>query len=205
MKKNNIPEDVDFQAGILLALENAKKHFSVALVAKDISFGIANSHLILAIEEAAKADILERITINSEWLNHIDLDKWFSDHKYKHNESLKYLLADSFLVDFLKRVLDQDSTVDLKKVRFSDNQFFDLAENVRENTHEKLDSNKKWLKGANNQKNLGFYVNFNKVDGTWNGPFNITQEQFELSLEMVANYIEHTEKMIRLSQELNNQ
>lgn len=52
-------KQVDFKAGYELAVKNAKAHLKATeILTKEVNYGIANSHLILAAKECLKAYII---------------------------------------------------------------------------------------------------------------------------------------------------
>lgn len=202
MGKVNSNRNIDYKQGYLLALDNAKKHLEVALVSKHISLGIANSHLILATEEAIKADILYKITVNPAWLEHTSFDEYFRNHKYKHTEGSKSQLLNSFLSLSLEKWFEfgdrmKNSTLTKEKKKKFIERLIEKSSNwVEEYSNEarqKHLSNEEWWKAANGNKNLGFYVNLDKRTSIWKGPFDITQEQFDKSFEIVSEFISDVE------------
>lgn len=204
-KKKNFPENTDFQKGCKLALENAKNHFAIAEVSKEISLGIANSHLILASEEASKALILYNVSVNKDWLNHTDLDQYFRNHKFKHLESHKNEFFGAYIMTFLEELTDfveEKKSLNLSEeeiLMYSDGfskKIEMLTKRVAVKVRQQLDPNKKWWESANEHKNLGFYVNLDKLAGTWSGPFDIMQEQFDESVRIVSALIKDLEMQL---------
>lgn len=202
----NINESTDFKKGSKLALENAKKHFAAADSIKDISLGIANSHLILATEETIKADLLDRMAINPNWMDE-DFDKFFRNHTHKHKESLKTQFMGLFIGEIFDRIFStsgklKNSKLSKEKKETIANKWTsktsEILSDIEASVNRKLESNKMWWDNANNSKNLGFYVGLIKETGDWIGPFDLTQEQFEESLNIVSKFIDDIESLIVL-------
>src|SRR5689334_1265565 len=88
--------------GYKLALENAKNHFKAAeLISSQVCYGIANSHLILASEEAIKAFAI----FNKMYFPNFEFegfDKVFKDHKHKHNILTRF----SFETKLINRIFN---------------------------------------------------------------------------------------------------
>ncbi len=200
----NINKNTDFRRGCILALDNAKKHLAAANAIKSISFGMANSHLILAGEEAIKADLLDRTAVNPQWLDE-GIDEFFRNHIHKHKESLKTQFMGLFIEEVFERIistseiLNRSKLTKEKKARLVDkwtNKTSKYLSEIESSVDKKLEPNKTWWNNANNSKNLGFYVGIVKDKGNWIGPFDITQEQFEKSLQVVSHFINDIEFLI---------
>ncbi len=206
--RDNIHENTDFSEGSLLALKNAKEHFAVAQSAEGISLGIANSHLILAAEEAIKADVLSRVSITDEWLEHLNLDEFFRSHNHKHQEIVNDFGIDLFLQHFLGGLMDWGD--EIQQLNVTPEEKEKIVEEWKDNfagwskrrhvelrrQHRAYDQ---WWKNANKMKNQGFYVGLKKQTGEWDSPSDITKEQFEKSLEIVSRIIRDIEKRIEMS------
>ncbi len=197
---------IDYQKGAILAIENAKNHLNIAILSKEVCFGIANSHLILASEEAIKAMQLFKLSLNVDWQDFIESKKIFSSHKHKHEISYENHLMNSLIdnlfakfVAFEKRVRDKNySKEDIKKIQdrfISKMDFCQSLENIADEILAK-DTTKDWWLKANGRKNLGFYVSKNETEDDWNGPFEFTESDFNESMTIVANFINEVEQQI---------
>ena len=200
----NFTENTNIRQGCLLALDNAKKHLSIAIKIKDISYGIANSHLILASEEALKACCLDRLSINADWVNSIDFPKVFKSHIYKHRESLQNQKLGVFMMEFLQNLTGyfenkKNQNLSKEEMRktiqeFSKN-FCSWVDEIKDIVNQKMESEEKWWNSANDNKNLGFYIDL-KDTNDWIGPFNISEEDFKESLKIVSDFTTDIERQI---------
>lgn len=197
--ENNYPNNTDFKEGYKLALQNARNHLEVAIVAKNISIGIANSHLILASEEAIKAEFTYRVHLNPEWLDEKhEFDKLFKNHLHKHKKSHEDELFGAFVIGFIDKLGQAQEQFKEKKISEEEIEeksqlFYDEMKewvNGVKTGQVPLETNERWWSHANFYKNLGFYIDIDKETGSWSGPFNVTSEEFEESRRIV-------EKMIR--------
>lgn len=83
----------EYCEGANIAFVNAKAHLDVAILCSSNNHhGIAASHLIIACEELCKASIL-RIKFLIPNLKVSDLNKYFSDHRVKHDRIAEILVV----------------------------------------------------------------------------------------------------------------
>ena len=204
MAIQNVNENTDFYEGYKLAYANAYKHLDVANAVENISFGIANSHLILASEEAIKAGMLFMLDFDKDMQNTIvDFDEYFHNHKHKHQmieavESLGLTMEKSLEIGF--NVFDgveqgslSMSELNKKRGEMREN-MAEFLENLIDGK-EILDVNENWWKQADANKNKGFYVNLKKKLGEWEGPFSITEKEYKKSKEIVTLYVSRIKTM----------
>lgn len=194
-----INENTNFFRGFELALKNAHNHLAVAEASQKISYGIANSHLILATEEAIKAAMLFQLSIDKAMLAEalVDFDKYFSSHKYKHEAIRNYELFGGLIENLLNLILAPFKDVDPetetdeefahKKNEGLDNMISWLEDMEEDRTT--LDTNQDWWKQADNKKNLGFYVSLLKKKGQWEGPLSISEKQYSKSKKIATEFI----------------
>lgn len=201
-----IIKELDYLLGYELALKNSTNHFEAAeLIAKNISFGIANSHLVLAAEEAVKAIQLLIIHYYPESKSE-DLNKMFSNHKYKH-ETIRSAEAFGFLIEGLMKHIcdpilsllqlnDKPSTYQIKKSRRAGiDSSIEWMKRLVEGV-EKSDFNDDWWKQADYNKNKGFYVNINNKNSKWETPEQISEKFYQKSNKIVASFIQKA-KMLK--------
>lgn len=191
------------QDGFKLCGESANAHFSAAeMLAREKQYPIANSHLILATEEATKAIFLYLKIYANEY--DIDVKKMFYNHKHKHQ------LADENYETFyqvLLKLLTQISEVE--KGSFTDEYYAELSEkdsmeaetqktvmlafDAQLNRLSKLNLEKsrptitKWWNEADENKIRGFYVDFKNK--TWQQPSKITEQDYKLSHFLTWNLV----------------
>lgn len=208
MTHSYFPTDLDCKEGCKLAFDNAMHHFEIANISRDISLGIANSHLILASEEAIKSLYLFQVSRNTELFNIETFSSYLQSHKFKHKENIKHskfmklldLLGEDIegVMDYLETISGEAMTEDDKK-KLQEEWWEKLKtwyKGVPARIDERMKSNYSWWNEANNRKNLGFYVDFNSPTNKWIGPFNVTSEQFSKSLEIVSELIENINESI---------
>lgn len=202
-------ENTDFYQGYQLALKNAKDHIAVAMVAKDISFGLANSHLILASEEAIKANMIFLFHFDKDSavqeIKHVD--KYFDSHKYKHEITRSYEAIGALIEKMLDKILgpmiaakDEDLSVDqiLEKRNEGFDDLIEYLDNL-DMGKEPLDTDDTWWNQADKDKNRGLYISHLKKQGKWDGPFKITSKQFFKSTKIVTGFVEKVEYMVQMA------
>jgi len=188
---------IDNKEGFDLAINNANDHFNAAeLIAKDISYGIANSHLILAAEEAVKAYMIFVRAYEPE-REITNYDKFFGDHKHKHKAlaeiSFSMILFQQSIDIISKPLLEymaseeDDDTDDIDGfIKARNKGFDDLITWLK--TMPKIENNKQWWNDANKDKNDGFYVG--NVDSKWRTPKNVTLKDYQKSHKIVKEILE---------------
>ncbi len=168
---------------------NALAHYNVAqLASQNNHFGIANSLLILSVEECIKCMLLLagyfNITIP------FNVEPFFYDHKRKHKEAAEIQPIIEKLWKF------KNLFVDIFRKRKS---VFSFVLNVTLSSvliavglkNVKLDDFSKWWKDANRLKNLGFYVGFES--GNWTLPNEIIETTYQDTLAIAKPFIEFLE------------
>jgi AbiV family abortive infection protein len=183
--------------GYRFAIKNAKAHYKAAKhLARYVNYGIATSHLVLAVEEAIKALILYEAS-KGFVLSDKDFDLFFSAHKHKHN----------FLKDSLTR-LDPVNTIGQIIYNVSKRAFGRSEKNESNPIKKKLKGNKKiheklesitgeiehekiveWLDKANSIRNDGFYIGFLRETKFWSTPRYFTKREFEDGCKIVEEVI----------------
>lgn len=199
-----------FYNGYKLAVKNAKDHLKVAKIcAEKRLYGIGNSHLILASEEGIKSVMLfakhKKPNIKIE-----DFDKFFRDHKHKHNEILQ--LEKSFY--FMQKMVMITLTPAFKRYKKKGKLEIEEALALRDKGVDNLEvwlksiiANKgetgfdeTWFNNANNRKNLGFYVHYEKTGG-WHTPAMIRKKEFTKSLQLVERLLDFFNQFEKLYEE----
>jgi len=175
---NNLTKE-RYKQGYELVLENAETHLFIASkIAETSNYGIAISHLILSLEELAKAAELKIKSIDNS-IEIRNLNKYFYDHSTKHKAIFKLyfatisdttkenaskkssknsnggLLLTAILLVILLFMLDSDYFQNDLKELFNLKNPFDL----------------------NTTRNAGFYVDFDEKHNEWQTPSNIYNEQ----------------------------
>ncbi|WP_299568457.1 AbiV family abortive infection protein [uncultured Pedobacter sp.] len=168
--------------GLMNCWRSAKEHRECArLMAERGSYGIANSHLILGVEEAVKAMIFLRKVFGVP-LEFDSIEPFFKWHLHKHakgHELTVELIGGRNILDFFNMGISFLAVIE-KKIPakyFTTIMFATL--NVPE--REEID---KWWAIANERKNNGFYVGHK--NGQWLAPSAITKEDYEQSERHVA-------------------
>lgn len=186
---------IDYKKGFEYAFNNTKAHFNAAeLLASNINYGLANSHLILAAEEAVKAYIIFTKHYDSE-LEIPDFNKYFENHKHKHNTIRDMTFFFSLLMQM--SMISIKPTLRLLKKNKKNISEKELKEKFEKgidnlidylNSVPKIDNNEQWWNEANNNKNRGFYVNI--INNSWQSPNQITEQDYYKSLKIVQEIIE---------------
>lgn len=172
--------------GAKISFANAQSHFRVAESAALIEeFGIANSLLILSVEECVKSMILTAGFLGIEIP--FNVAPFFKDHKTKHGQAAEiqpllndvWKLKDVF-IDFLKNkrsvfdtVIGLALTWVFTSIGLKDKPLKDFTE---------------WWRQANAQKNNGFYVGYNGT--TWQTPVTIRKNTFDETMSLARPFVE---------------
>ena len=180
------------EEGFCLCSDNADIHYSMAaLIAKEGHYPMANSHLILAMEEAVKAIFLYLKYIKNEV--NIDVKKMFKKHQHKHEFARdNYDVFHNNVIEVLAQIIEAH------KISFSEETFSLMdeieVENIRVNMQalesrykriaslnlkESLPNIHKWFNKADLRKSRGFYVDF--LNNQWKKPDEITKEDYNFS------------------------
>ena len=187
--------------------DNGVKHIECAkLLANKEMFGFAVSHLILAIEELIKYQVVMTKSVNNYPFDDVmDPQKRksiFSDHLTKHEllKEFQESISDDFADKFFKTViadskgiiLEDDPTI--SKNRFKAwGFFFNIAGSKMNIPKEQRSSFFEWLKKANGTKNNGLYVNWkNEILET---PDNFSIDEYETALSYALSILKQTEFM----------
>lgn len=161
--------------GLVQCKQNAEAHRTCARAMADRElYGLANSHLILGVEEAIKAMILLNKYLKTP-LPIESIKPYFRNHPKKHAQGLKMMVdvAENRLIPDLTILLDNFVSVIQKRTTVSE-ALKTVLPMIRP-----LDNLDEWWSNANDQKNNGFYVDF--VNGKWQPPTLITREQYKES------------------------
>lgn len=200
---------MNYLLGYQITLKNAKKHYEIAELIKEISFGIGNSHLITCAEELVKAEFLFSLHLLPEIADKApDFKKYFSKHQFKHqsansNEKLSFLLenmVDKF-INPITQYIDEKEDITSEDISLAKGKGFDnLLEwfNKVNNDEIKVKENKEWWKQAEHNRKAGLYVDYNK-DGSWNSPDQVKEKKYIKSKKIVLDLllkVESYEKQI---------
>lgn len=206
MKKN----EIDYSKGFELALKNAQDHLKVAeFSAKNVSNGIAFSHLVLASEEAIKAVQLFYHNYFPEFPDE-DLEKFFKSHKHKHTAIQKFEVLSQIIELMFKHLIDpqleyinSSDEIDpetISKLRVDGIKKLAKKLTMIAEDEEKLSLNEQWWKQADNNKNKGFYVNLLSKSSTWSTPDNISPKLYTKGYNIVSSFINQVIHLNQFSQ-----
>ncbi|HRE74328.1 MAG TPA: AbiV family abortive infection protein [Flavobacteriales bacterium] len=190
-------KEPDFYSGFSIALENSKTHFKGAeMLAREKLFGLANSHLILAAEEGIKAYMLFAKHFDKDLLVE-DFDQYFQKHKFKH-ENIKGI---QFFLSLMKNMLE--ITFGRVKSAILKGEDRPSIEELRGHQKDgiqdligwlkgdpKIEFNEEWWNQADNMKNKGFYVGFNKGNAQWESPDKVDEKQYKKSYKIVNEFLD---------------
>lgn len=157
--------------GAKLCVSNANNLFESALKISELkNYGIANSLLILSVEECIKAYILTAGFFGVELP--FDIKPFFTNHKTKHQQAaeIQPIINMMFEVkDMIDSLLAQKGSMFNFALILSIFSAFSLLKN-HEGNERKFTA---WWKKANIKKNLGFYVDYQ--NSKWTSPANISE------------------------------
>lgn len=176
-------------AGLNACYENATNLHSAA---KDLgtngNYGLANSLLILSVEECVKGNLfMEKLTFPHKTLN---VKGVFYQHRPKHimgfedfieiNKASEQLLKTMYCVGM-------SSDLDESDKKLMDERYKEVLEVRKQNKHIKI---KLWWEKANNYKNYGLYVGYNK-NGKLKTPKNtISEKEYLKSYYIVSSFLQ---------------
>ena len=198
LKQARLPTLHEAADGSRLSLANAEQHFTCAEhLATSAFWGIASSHLVLALEEGQKAYILSLLAagVPSEDLN---LRLVLSHHGTRHSLAFWDIFA---LVNFeiMSRQKAQTDTrfglePEEKPPDEARKAWFDgVQREVQDLTKATPDTNDDlaafdWIRSANQLKNQGFYVDFRH--GTWHTPVSISAELYQRGKKVSRRFLD---------------
>ncbi len=179
---------MDNKEGHKLSKINFKKLFTASKQASVLrNYGLACSLNILASEELIKSFVLHLKYLHPN-IPFVNSDKLFLNHKYKHDEIRNFLKSTHGNLELLNfNILDDKETflasLPSDKVDEFKKECKDI-ERVKKRTEYirtfeiELDEIFTWLDQANNEKNLGLYVDYDKKNKQWNSPNDFSKEKF---------------------------
>jgi AbiV family abortive infection protein len=205
--KKPIPSHAEAPPGSKLALQNARRHLRAAnALGKMRLSGFASAHVVLAIEELAKAWILALygmgLTFPPEMLTEI-----LSRHSPRHAVAVGFLYV--FMIQHVvarttKRVQKRHGVKNYPPelrdewVAELTREFKSLASRTPKN--ELVHAVMEWISQANDLKNSGLYVDF---DGAkWAHPEQVRAKRFAFGYGMAKALIQRISREIRNLQQL---
>jgi AbiV family abortive infection protein len=215
---NNLTQE-QAEEGFRLCADNADIHYEMAaLIAKEGHYPMANSHLILSMEEAVKAIFLFLKYINNEV--NIDVKKMFKKHQHKHEfardsydvfhiKGIEFIeqIINAHKISFSKEMLSQLDEVEVENIQVTIQVLEARYKRIKSlNLEESLPNIHKWFNKADLRKSRGFYVDFQ--NNQWKKPNEITQEDYKFSefvcwtLILIARQFKMTEELKKKSEEL---
>lgn len=170
--------------GAKYCLANANAHFECAQESGKIRhYGIANSLLILSVEECIKCAALLSGYLNVKIP--FAIEPIFYKHRDKHKQAAEVqpLMEEIFLIKSIVQTI-----LEKRKLTFSF--ILDLALLVifLKNYEKKKEKIALWWKEANNLKNKGFYVDFK--NNNWVSPDCFNEENYIESLGIAKTFVE---------------
>lgn len=191
-------EGVDFQKGFRYAIENAENHLKVAEKIKDISFGIAFSHLILSSEEAIKGMLLFQVHLDSDFLEEIgDFKNYFSNHKYKH-EKIKNLQITLEVIEKVRQLFASGLIQKLQENSLTKNSQNKERQVQKDNQSNILHTYEMWWKQADANKQDGFYVDLLEKRKQWKGPHNFKLSRYNTGFKVVSDFLALVMKTVEI-------
>lgn len=200
-KDKSLPSSAHAPAGSKLALQNARRHLRAAnALSEKRLFGFASAHVVLAIEELAKAWILALygmgLTFPSDMLADV-----LSRHPPRHAVTFGFLYV--FMIQHVvarttKRVQQRHGVKNYPPelrdewVAELTREFKSLASRTPKN--EIVHAVMEWISKANDIKNSGLYVDFDGVK--WSQPQQVSVKRFAFGYSLAEALIQ------RLSREM---
>lgn len=149
-------------------------------------FGLANSLVILSVEECIKSAILLAgyFSIKLEF----DVEPYFKDHKAKHDQAAEI----QPLINIVCKIRDVYSDI-LKNRQSAHGTIFKLvlthlAATIGVHIGVEPKDFTKWWNEANKFKKNGFYVGF--YDGKWTFPSSVDENSYKEALAMTRPFVE---------------
>lgn len=180
---------IDNEKGFELSKKNFKKLFIASKQASGLrNYGLACSLNILASEELIKSFVLHLKYLHPD-KNFVNSDKIFFNHKFKHEELKSFIkTTQQGLEIFTFNILEDkeqflsllpEDKVDEYKKEYKDIERVKRRTDYIRKFEIDIDEIFTWLNKANDEKNLGLYVNYDKKNKTWNSPTDFTKKQFK--------------------------
>jgi AbiV family abortive infection protein len=192
----SLPNDQEARRGAVLALSNAKRHLrSASVLGANRLYGPGSSHVILALEELAKAQILGLIV--SGFVVPKNLTRAIlQNHAARHNVTFGLLLSQIVRSIAINALLGTfKSGVNLETLV---EKAFKKALNVRrplsastQLSFEHLD----WITKSNEIKKRGFYVDFKGDE--WIHPGMISRKSFVFGYSLAERLLKEQDSSIR--------
>lgn len=184
---------IDTEKGFKLSKKNFRKLYAASKQASVLrNYGLACSLNILASEELIKSFVLHLKHLHPE-INFINSDKIFFSHKFKHNELKSFIkTTHQSLEIFNFNILDDkeqflsllpEDKVDEYKKEYKDIERVKRRTDYIRKFEVEIDEIFTWLDKANDEKNLGLYVNYDEKNKMWNSPTDFTKKQFKKEKE----------------------
>jgi AbiV family abortive infection protein len=152
-------------------------------------YGIANSLMILSAEECIKSAILLAGYFNVTLP--LDVEPFFKDHKTKHDQAAEIQPVINFVWTirevYINILRDRKSSYGTVFNMALTHLFATIGFKIGSENIQAKDFGK-WWKGANTQKNNGFYVGF--FNDKWNFPSNATEDTYLQTLDMARPFVE---------------
>lgn len=166
-----------YYIGSSIALLNAEDHLSISkTVAEKGSFGFAVSHLILALEELAKASVL-KLTSFKRNIHIKNLNKYFKEHGIKHATIIRlYLLSksngkpDNVDNTLSKELLNGVNGVAESKIDDNTKAILIFIVIILAFVAENINKNLGKMKVFDKMRNEGFYVDYEEYSDSWKSP-----------------------------------
>jgi AbiV family abortive infection protein len=184
-------KESEYKIGSEMSLKNAKDHLEIARLAETINLhGISISHLILSLEELAKASILKLKSVNKE-LKIKNFRQYFKSHGIKHDAIFKFYIAALYYnSDEDDLNLQNDKHDDWPNLLI----FFITLLVVLVVNQDDTDTLEE--SPLDNIRNSGFYVNFNEKTSEWESPNLKFDKSFNEYYEIVIQIFSALEETL---------
>ena len=173
--------------GIKETYKNAYELYTSGIrLSSEQRYGVANSLLILAVEECIKCVVLVAIFCNVKLPPEIDISRLLASHKNKHREGKQmqsFINAIYRIKDAITIFLNDEKSPFHKLVGISLISVFATIESKYSSENQNS-----WWDAADSQKQRGFYVDFS--NHKWNLPSAIDQTNYRETLNIVKPFVE---------------
>lgn len=200
-RTSGVPSREEAPRGALLSLANARRHLrgARALAGRRL-YGLAEAHLVLGVEELAKAWVFTLVAIDSGVPDGV-----VAGVAARHDARHAVVLGDFFVIGqqavaarVAQRLMRRARHIGVEQARVEYlPQLLAEIQAIASKTHrtDPFLALLHWIKGANDRKNAGMYVDLDQ--GTWRHPGTFTRVQYEDSQKLVSAYIRQRARLIR--------
>lgn len=193
-RRVRLPHGCEIARGALLTLANARRHLKAAdVLGEQRLYGVGLSHVVLASEELAKSLILTLITMGVDVPKDVQ-HQMLRQHGPRHSVTFGLLFSQAIRKSALNALMGS--------FRFKTGSLEKRLEKRLEREVKLIQSRRsphfgflEWIANANDQKNGGFYVDFDGDE--WKDPGTVTKKNFAYGYTIVKDLLDEKGRVIR--------